>query len=87
MNVDGHQGVKDDYANTLSNGGAPGTGNGTANISNTSPTGMDTIASLIVYFIKERAKAIKYQDERKRGCRFRNRAFDTWGIVIFRLLY
>ena len=61
MNVDGHQGVKDDYANTLSNGGAPGTGNGTPNISNTSPTGMDTIASLIVYFIKERAKAIKYQ--------------------------
>ena len=61
MNVDGHQGVKDDYANTLSNGGAPGTGNGTANISNTSPTGMDTIASLIVYVIKWRAKAIKYQ--------------------------
>ena len=61
MNVDGHQGVKDDYANTLSNGGAPGTGNGTANISNTSPTGMDTIASLIVYSIKGRAKAVKYQ--------------------------
>ena len=51
MNVDGHQGVKDDYANTLNNGGTPGTGNGTANLSNTSPAGMGTIASLSVIFI------------------------------------